>query len=186
MLSVGSETPKETQQWKISLRTASSAGLLQPQNKSLPCPEQLKRVPIPPKPSRKANAGIESGWLGQNARKLCHKPGVSSAGNSQLRCWAVRTPRWPETHHAGSGRAQPTGCGHMVEPSPAPRSQILRGAATGAQRHPKGISAPISESNTPEGWRAAACLWGCSAPCRVAQSFPSPQSLLLGLYQDHA
>ena len=54
--SVGSETLEvtlfdwESQQWKNSLHTASSAGFLQPQSELLPFPEQLKRAPTPPLP----------------------------------------------------------------------------------------------------------------------------------------
>lgn len=65
-------------QWESSLHTVSSAGLLQPQNESLPFPKQLKQAPTPlvPKAFPQGERCNRKRMARTKRQKLCRKLGV--------------------------------------------------------------------------------------------------------------
>lgn len=121
----------EHQQWESSLHAVSSAGLLQPQNESLPFPKQLKQAPTPliPKAFPQGERWNRKRMARTERQKLCRKLGVLSAWNSQsrtrgrVRCQSVHTPK-----SAMVGlRAQPKECNPWWSAAPCthlgPKSQ---------------------------------------------------------------
>lgn len=151
------------------------AGLLQPQNESLPLPKQLKRrlpPPSSPKPPRKASAGMESGWRGPNAKNCVANRGFCQQGTAgtrgRVRCQSALTPK-----SAVLGpRVQPKECSPMLTPRP----QIPKSGAVRNLRDPE-----TAELWCLRAWGVAVCP--SNSPGRAAWSSPSPNSLPLGIPQ---